>query len=197
MKKYAVILKNSAALFLLIALLSLMLPICEVTVSEYGATHISGLDMMSVTAGAAKEYVHHGIIADDYVLTKGLTVGMVADGIDSLTKGNQLGHFIIIVIILALPGICCIFAMIATIRADEIKEMTLPMILIGSSILEMAGVIALFDQSCSMIKRCVKVQPSVGIYVCITLCILALILLILLKINEGFKNRNHKNKEIQ
>lgn len=195
MKKKAVILKNCSVVLMLVALLCFMLPVCKVTVLEQGTTKLSGYELVTITAGAAREYIQEGIITEDYVLTNGLTFGMVVDEMEPFTEGNQLGHLALIMIILILPGGCCLFAMIATIKADKIKEMTLPMILLGISILEMTGLIALFLQSCSMIKKCVKLQPSVGIYVCMNLCILALIILVILRMTEGFPNITDKKRK--
>lgn len=76
MRTYGRLLKNIAAIALLLALLSMLLPFCKFSAGGQEMT-LSGLDVVKAGGRAGYTYLTEGRVADTFVLKAPVTVGTV------------------------------------------------------------------------------------------------------------------------
>ena len=76
MRTYGRLLKNIAAIALLLALLSMLLPFCKFSAGGQEMT-LSGLDVVKAGGRAGYTYLTEGRVADTFVLKAPITVGTV------------------------------------------------------------------------------------------------------------------------
>ena len=74
MRTYGRLLKNIAAIALLLALLSMLLPFCKFSAGGQEMT-LSGLDVVKAGGRAGYTYLTEGGVADTFVLKAPITVG--------------------------------------------------------------------------------------------------------------------------
>lgn len=125
MRAYGRFIKNIAALLLLLALLSLLLPFCRFRAAGQDMT-LSGLEVLTVGGKAGYTYLQQGGVPEDYVLKEPFTWGDVREG---LQYADQTGHSDLLILAGAAAGIpvlLCFLSMCLLFLAEGKKSMVLP-----------------------------------------------------------------------
>lgn len=89
MRTYGRLLKNIAAIALLLALLSMLLPFCKFSAGGQEMT-LSGLDVVKAGGRAGYTYLTEGRVADTFVLKAPITVGTVKSSLSYVQGVGQM-----------------------------------------------------------------------------------------------------------
>ena len=89
MRTYGRLLKNIAAIALLLALLSLLLPFCKFSAGGQEMT-LSGLDVVKAGGRAGYTYLTEGGVTDTFVLKAPITVGTVKSSLSYVQGVGQM-----------------------------------------------------------------------------------------------------------
>ena len=89
MRTYGRLLKNIAAIALLLALLSMLLPFCKFSAGGQEMT-LSGLDVVKAGGRAGYTYLTEGRVADTFVLKAPVTVGTVKSSLSYVQGVGQM-----------------------------------------------------------------------------------------------------------
>ena len=135
MREYGRWIKNIAAFFLLMALLSLLLPFCRFQAAGE-KVELSGMEVLATAGRAGITYARHNEIPDSFVVKEPFTWGEVKTGFSYAqdTVGNKalLGGAAAI----ALPVILCVLSMILLAVAEGKKTMVAPTLLVTLTMAE-------------------------------------------------------------
>ena len=101
MRTYGRLLKNIAAIALLLALLSMLLPFCKFSAGGQEMT-LSGLDVVKAGGRAGYTYLTEGRVADTFVLKAPITVGTVKSSLSYVQGVGQM-RLLAVCAIAALP----------------------------------------------------------------------------------------------
>lgn len=141
MREYGRWIKNIAAFFLLMALLSLLLPFCRFQAAGE-KVELSGMEVLATAGRAGITYARHNEIPDSFVVKEPFTWGEVKTGFsyaqDAVGNKALLGGAAAI----ALPVILCVLAMILLAVAEGKKTMAAPTLLVTLTMAEI--LLALF-----------------------------------------------------
>lgn len=147
MRNYGRRLKNLAALCLLLALLSLLLPFFKVEQGGNAQTvEVSGWDVVTSVTKLSVHYLQKGTIEKDYVVKGDLTWQEVCQAYNSANEAAGRRMLVGSLIAIAIPVICCFFAFLLTLVAAKKKGMVLPVLLLIIAIIENLFLIRSFDQ---------------------------------------------------
>ena len=91
MRTYGRLLKNIAAIALLLALLSMLLPFCKFSAGGQEMT-LSGLDVVKAGGRAGYTYLTEGRVADTFVLKAPITVGTVKSSLSYVPEAALQWH---------------------------------------------------------------------------------------------------------
>ena len=94
MRTYGRLLKNIAAIALLLALLSMLLPFCKFSAGGQEMT-LSGLDVVKAGGRAGYTYLTEGRVADTFVLKAPVTVGTVKSSLSYVQGVGQMRQFVL------------------------------------------------------------------------------------------------------
>lgn len=188
MRSYGKILKNMAALCLLIGLIGLLLPFCKVQTGDTNIT-LSGWEVLTVSGKTAVTYYKEGQIPDNYVLKEPYTWADVRNGIDLIDEQGGLHKLELCGVLASLPIVFCVLAILFLLLAEGKKTMVLPMICTALGFFEM--LILLFGFP--------ALQPYflIGIYLFTVLYALALILIIIGWITGGYRKPDQDKADQQ
>lgn len=92
MRTYGRLLKNIAAIALLLALLSMLLPFCKFSAGGQEMT-LSGLDVVKAGGRAGYTYLTEGRVADTFVLKAPITVGTVKSSLSYVQEWDRCGFW--------------------------------------------------------------------------------------------------------
>ena len=196
MKRHAAFLKNIAALIMLVALASLLLPFCKITTENVSIT-VSGMEVVKTGAGVGYEYLSQGQVDDDYVLWNKLTWGTMRGSITSTMNQNELQKGIVCGAIASLPILFCFLAMIFTFMARGKKTMILPTLLLTLALLENIVLILVFFKLRQMLLPSIDVTLLIGMYAFTILSGVALTILVLLWITGGFAKPRDRRRRLR
>ena len=143
MRAYGRFMKNTAALLLLLALLSLLLPFCRFQ-TEGQDMSLSGVEVLTAGGKAGYIYLQQGGVPDDFVLKAPFTWGDVKEGIH---YADQTGNFNLLVAAgaaVCLPVILCFLSMCMLFLAEGKKTMVLPTIFTAAVTAELLVVLVGF-----------------------------------------------------
>lgn len=182
MKSRGILLKNTAALFMLLALLSLLLPFCKVTTPDK-STNISGFDILTASAHTGYEYYKNGSIDDHYVIKGNLTWGDLKSGINYVKEQQDIKQAEQSIAISLLPILLCGLAMIISLLAAGKVTMFLSTLLIAMAFVENIFLIARFQEVQNQIfanlaSSGIQLGLLIGIYAFTALCGLSLCILL-------------------
>ncbi|BBF41371.1 hypothetical protein lbkm_0045 [Lachnospiraceae bacterium KM106-2] len=203
MKRSAALLKNIAALIMLLALISLLLPFCKVQTGGKTTT-VSGLEVIKISASTGYHYYSKGDIPNSYVLKDNLTWGDLKTGLNYASQNNELWKIELGAAVLILPALLCFFAMIGTFMAEGKKTMLLPTIFLILAVAENVLIILGFSDVMRMIlsyaaKKGMAGTPAVtlliGIYAFTVLCGIALAIILYLWLTGGFRKPRRRDLE--
>ena len=108
MRTYGRLLKNIAAIALLLALLSMLLPFCKFSAGGQEMT-LSGLDVVKAGGRAGYTYLTEGRVADTFVLKAPITVGTVKSSLSYVQGVGQMRLLAVCAIAALLPVLLCFF----------------------------------------------------------------------------------------
>ena len=106
MRTYGRLLKNIAAIALLLALLSMLLPFCKFSAGGQEMT-LSGLDVVKAGGRAGYTYLTEGRVADTFVLKAPVTVGTVKSSLSYVQGVGQMRLLAVCAIAALLPVLLC------------------------------------------------------------------------------------------
>lgn len=207
MKSRGILLKNTAALFMLLALLSLLLPFCKVTTPDK-STNISGFDILTASAHTGYEYYKNGSIDDHYVIKGNLTWGDLKSGINYAKDQQNVKQAEQAIAISLLPILLCGLAMIISLLSAGKASMFLSTLLIAMPFVENIFLIARFQEVQNQIfanlaSSGIQLGLLIGIYAFTALCGLSLCILLFgwftasfskLKEEDDDSDRNRKDR---
>ena len=132
MREYGRWIKNIAAFFLLMALLSLLLPFCRFQAAGE-KVELSGMEVLATAGRAGITYARHNEIPDSFVVKEPFTWGEMKNGFsyaqDAVGNKTLLGGAAAI----ALPVILCVLSMILLAVAEGKKTMVAPTLFVDRS----------------------------------------------------------------
>ena len=135
MREYGRWIKNIAAFFLLMALLSLLLPFCRFQAAGE-KVELSGMEVLATAGRAGITYARHNEIPDSFVVKEPFTWGEMKNGFsyaqDAVGNKTLLGGAAAIV----LPVILCVLSMILLAVAEGKKTMVAPTLLVTLTMAE-------------------------------------------------------------
>lgn len=135
MREYGRWIKNIAAFFLLMALLSLLLPFCRFQAAGE-KVELSGMEVLATAGRAGITYARHNEIPDSFVVKEPFTWGEMKNGFsyaqDSVGNKTLLGGAAAI----ALPVILCVLSMILLAVAEGKKTMVAPTLFVTLTMAE-------------------------------------------------------------
>ena len=193
MKRYAAFLKNIAALILLIALTSLLLPFCKITTATKSTT-VSGMGILKIGAEVSYEYYKNGSIDEDYVIWDDLTWGEVKGSATYAMEHDELQKVVIGSVIASLPILFCFLSMILILMARGIKTMILPTMLIAMASVENFVLMVVFFKLQKVFSTYVDIRLLIGVYAFTALSAIALMILVLLWLTGGFLKPKQKSR---
>lgn len=127
MRVYGRFMKNTAALLLLLALLSLLLPFCRFQ-TEGQNMSLSGVEVLTAGGKAGYIYLQQGGVPDDFVLKAPFTWGDVKEGIHYADQTGNSNLLVAAGAAVCLPVILCFLSMCMLFLAEGKKTMVLPTI---------------------------------------------------------------------
>lgn len=98
--------ENIAAIALLLALLSMLLPFCKFSAGGQEMT-LSGLDVVKAGGRAGYTYLTEGRVADTFVLKAPITVGTVKSSLSYVQGVGQMRLLAVCAIAALLPVLLC------------------------------------------------------------------------------------------
>ena len=125
MRTYGRLLKNIAAIALLLALLSMLLPFCKFSAGGQEMT-LSGLDVVKAGGRAGYTYLTEGRVADTFVLKAPITVGTVKSSLSYVQGVGQMRLLAVCAIAALLPVLLCFLSVGMLFLAEGKKTMLLP-----------------------------------------------------------------------
>ena len=135
MREYGRWIKNIAAFFLLMALLSLLLPFCRFQAAGE-KVELSGMEVLATAGRAGITYARHNEIPDSFVVKEPFTWGEMKNGFsyaqDAVGNKTLLGGAAAI----ALPVILCVLSMILLAVAEGKKTMVAPTLFVTLTMAE-------------------------------------------------------------
>lgn len=143
MRTYGRLLKNIAAIALLLALLSMLLPFCEFSAGGQEMT-LSGLDVVKAGGRAGYTYLTEGRVADTFVLKAPITVGTVKSSLSYVQGVGQMRLLAVCAIAALLPVLLCFLSVGMLFLAEGKKTMLLPTLFTSLVLVELLIVLAVF-----------------------------------------------------
>ena len=143
MRTYGRLLKNIAAIALLLALLSLLLPFGRFSAGGQEMT-LSGLDVVKAGGRAGYTYVTKGGVADTFVLKAPITVGTVKSGLSYVQGAGQTRLLTVCAIAALLPVLLCFLSVGMLFLAEGKKTMILPTLFTSLVLAELLVVLTVF-----------------------------------------------------
>ena len=137
MRAYGRFMKNIAALALLFALLSLLLPFCSFQAAGQDMT-LSGLDVLKAGGSAAYTYIQQGSVPDDHIMKAPFSWGDVKEGLHYADDAGASDLLIAGGVAAGLPVLFCLLAMCMLFLAEGSKTMVVPTFLTLLTVLELA-----------------------------------------------------------
>lgn len=143
MRTYGRLLKNIAAIALLLALLSMLLPFCKFSAGGQEMT-LSGLDVVKAGGRAGYTYLTEGRVADTFVLKAPITVGTVKSSLSYVKEAGQTRLLAVCAIAALLPVLLCFLSVGMLFLAEGKKTMILPTLFTSLVLVELLIVLAVF-----------------------------------------------------
>lgn len=143
MRAYGRFMKNTAALLLLLALLSLLLPFCRFQVAGQDMT-LSGVEVLTAGGKAGYTYLQQGGVPDDFVLKAPFTWGDVKEGVHYADQTGNSNLLVAAGAAVCLPVILCFLSMCMLFLAEGKKTMVLPTIFTAAVTAELLAVLVGF-----------------------------------------------------
>ena len=143
MRTYGRLLKNIAAIALLLALLSMLLPFCKFSAGGQEMT-LSGLDVVKAGGRAGYTYLTEGRVADTFVLKAPITVGTVKSSLSYVQGAGQMRLLAVCVIAALLPVLLCFLSVGMLFLAEGKKTMLLPTLFTSLVLAELLVVLTVF-----------------------------------------------------
>ena len=204
MKRYGSFGKNVAALLLLIALISLLLPGCQINAGGQ-VTKLSGLDIVSTGARMGVTYASNGNIDDSFVIKDNFTWGNMKSSFSYVQKLGQVKESAAVIAVCMLPVLLCILSMLMTWAAVGKKTMVVPTFLLILTVVEQLIIVLGFNTIQNMIVGYASdvsgvavgkgpLSLLIGVYLFTILCVAALIIIMLLWLTHGFDRPERKRR---
>ena len=143
MRAYGRFMKNTAALLLLLALLSLLLPFCRFQ-TEGQNMSLSGVEVLTAGGKAGYIYLQQGSVPDDFVLKAPFTWGDVKEGIHYADQTGNSNLLVAAGAAVCLPVILCFLSMCMLFLAEGKKTMVLPTVFTAAVTAELLVVLVGF-----------------------------------------------------
>ena len=143
MRTYGRLLKNIAAIALLLALLSMLLPFCKFSAGGQEMT-LSGLDVVKAGGRAGYTYLTEGRVADTFVLKAPITVGTVKSSLSYVQGVGQMRLLAVCGIAALLPVLLCFLSVGLLFLAEGKKTMLLPTLFTSLVLAELLVVLTVF-----------------------------------------------------
>lgn len=143
MRTYGRLLKNIAAIALLLALLSMLLPFCKFSAGGQEMT-LSGLDVVKAGGRAGYTYLTEGRVADTFVLKAPVTVGTVKSSLSYVQGVGQMRLLAVCAIAALLPVLLCFLSVGMLFLAEGKKTMLLPTLFTSLVLAELLVVLTVF-----------------------------------------------------
>lgn len=143
MRTYGRLLKNIAAIALLLALLSMLLPFCKFSAGGQEMT-LSGLDVVKAGGRAGYTYLTEGRVADTFVLKAPITVGTVKSSLSYVQEAGQTRLLAFCAIAALLPVLLCFLSVGMLFLAEGKKTMILPTLFTSLVLAELLVVLTVF-----------------------------------------------------
>lgn len=143
MRMYGRLLKNIAAIALLLALLSMLLPFCKFSAGGQEMT-LSGLDVVKAGGRAGYTYLTEGRVADTFVLKAPITVGTVKSSLSYVKEAGQTRLLAVCAIAALLPVLLCFLSVGMLFLAEGKKTMILPTLFTSLVLAELLVVLTVF-----------------------------------------------------
>ena len=143
MRTYGRLLKNIAAIALLLALLSMLLPFCKFSAGGQEMT-LSGLDVVKAGGRAGYTYLTEGRVADTFVLKAPVTVGTVKSSLSYVQGVGQMRLLAVCAIAALLPVLLCFLSVGMLFLAEGKKTMILPTLFTSLVLAELLVVLTVF-----------------------------------------------------
>ena len=143
MRTYGRLLKNIAAIALLLALLSMLLPFCKFSAGGQEMT-LSGLDVVKAGGRAGYTYLTEGRVADTFVLKAPITAGTVKSSLSYVQGVGQMRLLAVCAIAALLPVLLCFLSVGMLFLAEGKKTMILPTLFTSLVLAELLVVLTVF-----------------------------------------------------
>ena len=143
MRTYGRLLKNIAAIALLLALLSMLLPFCKFSAGGQEMT-LSGLDVVKAGGRAGYTYLTEGRVADTFVLKAPITVGTVKSSLSYVQEAGQTRLLAVCAIAALLPVLLCFLSVGMLFLAEGKKTMILPTLFTSLVLADLLVVLSVF-----------------------------------------------------
>ena len=143
MRTYGRLLKNIAAIALLLALLSMLLPFCKFSAGGQEMT-LSGLDVVKAGGREGYTYLTEGRVADTFVLKAPITVGTVKSSLSYVQEAGQTRLLAVCAIAALLPVLLCFLSVGMLFLAEGKKTMILPTLFTSLVLAELLVVLTVF-----------------------------------------------------
>ena len=152
MRTYGRLLKNIAAIALLLALLSMLLPFCKFSAGGQEMT-LSGLDVVKAGGRAGYTYLTEGRVADTFVLKAPITVGTVKSSLSYVQEAGQTRLLAVCAIAALLPVLLCFLSVGMLFLAEGKKTMILPTLFTSLVLAELLVVLTVFPDCFGFFPR--------------------------------------------
>lgn len=182
MKSRGILMKNTAALLMVLALVVLLLPCINVTTVDK-TVDISGYDILAASVQTGLDYYKNGTIDDNYVIKGDLTWGDLKSGLNYANEQENIRQAETAVGISLLPILFSVLAIIFLLMAFNKITMVIPTLLTGAAFIENVVLIGNFQSFQEKIfvdlkTSGVQLDIRIGIYVFTALCGIAFLMLL-------------------
>lgn len=198
MKSRGILFKNIAAVCMLLALLSLLLPFCKVTTPDK-SVNVSGFDILTISARMGYHYHQNGSIEDSYQIKGNLTFGDVKSEVQYVKEQQGVESAARAVAISLFPILLCGLAMIFAVLAASKVSMFLSTLFITGAFIENIVLIKGFQKVQKQIFMDLQITGIqlgllIGFYVFTALCGFAVLILLFGWITSSFSQMEYEEE---
>lgn len=136
MRVHGRFLKDVAALMLLLAIASLLLPFCRFQAAGREMS-LSGVEVLTRGAGAGYTYIQQGSVPDDFVVKDPFTWADLRGGISEIDQSGHMNLLVAAGVAAGLPVVLCLLSVCMLFLAEGKKTMVLPTVFTAVNVTEL------------------------------------------------------------
>ncbi len=178
MRVHGRFLKDVAALMLLLAIVSLLLPFCRFQAAGREMS-LSGVEVLTRGASAGYTYIQQGSVPDDFVVKDPFTWADLRGGISEVDQSGHMNLLVAAGVAAGLPVVLCLLSVCMLFLAEGKKTMVLPTVFTAVNVTELGVILFGVPLLTSYLKQ--------GVYLFALFHVIALVMILLGWLLGGYR----------